>query len=269
MRAFIVAILLCLCATRALAYSAISVGEVLGGKFVWAYRTNLSTVRAAIETSKYACNSIPAPAFVRPCYSFSVMSQGCFALYTTANAGYVTAGEGASEDEASSNAKAICDDARPNQCVKAFSACETASDPRYAGEFAYLNKSIDDALADIKSSVTALTLIAGACILALAAGFTYALLKIRQLHRSLADEKVLSVSRASRVGAHEPRSRPESSANNAVDFTVLPTGEAVASKPVGTAPDRGAHAQKEEHRDGLDTSAIKEAYKSRRQEFDI
>jgi hypothetical protein len=171
MRLILAAAALWLSATSAHAYSSVSWGEEQGGRFIYGYKTNAPTQRAAIEESNNACNAAAVANFtlVRQCQVFAVVSHGCFSLYLTPNRDYITAGQGFDEAEARSSAAAVCQDARAT-CQEAVTFCDNSPVTWIGRILLWPDHATDAVQSWWTENVTPLTLVAFAAFLVLVAG---------------------------------------------------------------------------------------------------
>jgi len=175
---------------------------------------------------------------MRPCYPFTVIKRGCFALYTPAQSNYIATGTGADPAEARSSGRAICE-APGAACVEIVTACDT-----YELMPIPINQTIDTLESWGSEHFSFLTLVTAAALIFLCVGLALTVRQLQQLERMLTYRSLAGVDQA--LGTIE---RPQN---------VMPP----VTQPV----------QEPRPRPAIDTKAVKEAFKSntmRRDEFEL
>ena len=245
MRLILATAVLCLCATSAYSYSAVSLGEEQGGRLIYGYKADAPTQRAAIEESNNACNAAAVSNFtlVRQCHLFDAVTHGCYSLYTSVNGNHIGGGHGFDQAEARFNAAAVCQDTGAT-CQEAVTFCDNSPVTWIGRQLLWPDHATDAVQSWWTEDVTTLTLVAFAAFLVLAAGLAYAVFKLRQLRHTIA--KLNSPARV-----NDPA--------HVLEEDITKTVRETFPRPI---PEPSKEPK-------LDTKAIKEAFKSRRQEFEV
>jgi hypothetical protein len=249
MRVLFAALALCLSATCAMAYSAVATGQVQDG-LVFGYKADAPTLREAEQAAIAACQKAAADTrqvIARSCDLFDAAGHGCFALQATRSTNYIASGHGFSIDEARSVAKTKCEAGAPGKsCIEALTFCESG----VVTWTAHILSAPSEVTGTVQSwwDSAPKFYLASAAFVVLIAAFAISLFKIRQLQRAL-------------IKGGSPPS-PESSPppHAAKPDLVAQLGEALAQEPV--LPPVAEPT-------GLDTSAIKQALRTKRKEFDL
>ncbi len=240
-RAIAVAILLCLSATSAFSYRAVSVSP--SGSRLWYSPEDRKTAQEAIRDSLAGCKSISGPS--DRCRVVAVFKNRCLGV-TKAVPSFVAPAPDTREyfwstaatiSEAQSNADLLCSSTYDiSQCVPFVRFCDTTDVSTDECLFDFLSAWLPKKYGPIqswwKSDVTTSALIVVGAFVILAAALVYTMLQIRRLRRLLADH----------------------------------------AEPLRSMTSKAPHTQPGTSEPMLDTKAIKEAIKhdaKRREEFEI
>jgi hypothetical protein len=279
MRSPFAAALVFLSATSAFSHGAFSVGFISDGsgrvtRSVGSLARNFATKDLAIQGADRQCAELifPGETFAKPCHVVMIFHDQCLAVSRVRDNNVAIHYQlGASDDESRENSRAICQaDSAGAACFVSQSACDVTSAP------VAINVPIptrntttptDESLLDhfIRSTsgqfstatswwhdnVTSFVLIALSAILVLSAALVYTFRKLRRIQRMVTTS-------AFRSKPTPDQWRPKENDDRATGQTILPTGEAVTFSPSPKSSN-----------DRLDAAAIKDAFKDRRQEFDI
>lgn len=288
MRLIIAATALCLSVTSALSYGALFVGKS-GDQIVMGLTVGFPTQQEAFDEARRQCEA-NSKSLSEPCTLSHIVTNSCVAVSGSQLSGeetsnkiwvrqratyhnYFSIGMGTDHSQAKYDAEAFCKVTNPNpDCKSYYSACDATpfvpsslsnSSPWYQsltqGFLAPVRQAIAEVQAWWSENVTTSALIVFAAFLLLAGGLAYAVFKIRRLHRVLAEinpPEIMNEAEHARKQNITAKSQPIPEPSEAPHPTSEPS----------EAPQPIPEPSKEPK---LDTKAIKEALKSRRQEFEL
>lgn len=246
----------------ALAHGAISVGTLSNGHVVSSIVVDRKTKDEASADADKACQSSMAVIQARDSSLQSHSDCSLKAFFTNACAAVVLYDPfqwyietGVSEEDALGNANVVGARNEANRRGRILHACDT----RYAGVLYRLAEATEPVQSWLSQQLTTFTVLALGVFALLAAGLAYALLTIRRLQRVIVANTA--------PGPHIAQ-RTAESAESPTPQTIIPSGD----MPIGdtaNVPKAPAASDATATNPELDKGAIKEAFKRRREEYEL